>query len=168
MKFESKHRCFHTRNAGLGFSRPKPVFPVQNGINWDKPVLPSFSRPKLGKTVQKLGKIMLHYFSSLKRSPKCDVSNKSLTGQTRGSYNPVVMMYELIIQILWTEIFFVILIIQLVLTFTHNIIILLPRHVQNCDLICAKLDCKQLITRSQIQSFVTMCSGHSLFCLAQG
>ena len=26
----------------LGFSRPKPVFPVQNGINWDKLVFPSF------------------------------------------------------------------------------------------------------------------------------
>ena len=44
-------------------------------------------------------------------------------------------MYELIIQMLWTEIS-IILIIQLVLTFTYNTIILLPSHVQNCDLIC--------------------------------
>ena len=43
--------------TGLGFSRPKPVFPVQNGINWDKPVFPSFSRPKLGKTVQNCPKL---------------------------------------------------------------------------------------------------------------
>ena len=121
--------------AGLGFSRPKPVFPVQNGINWDKPVFPSFSRPKLGKTVQNWEKLCCTIFQASKSSPKCDVSNKSLTGQTRGSYNPVVMMYELIIQMLWIEIS-VILIIQLVLTFTHNTIILLPSHVQNCDLIC--------------------------------
>ena len=53
----------HTRSvicdlvAGLGFSRPKPVFAVQNGINWDKPVFPSFSCPKLGKTVQNWGKL---------------------------------------------------------------------------------------------------------------
>ena len=40
---------------GLGFSRPKPVFPVQNGINCDKPVFPSFSHPKLGK-LSKTGK----------------------------------------------------------------------------------------------------------------
>ena len=43
--------------SGLGFSRPKPVFPVQNGINWDKPVFPSFSHPKLGKTVQNWEKL---------------------------------------------------------------------------------------------------------------
>ena len=78
--------------SGLGFSRPKPVFPVQNGINWDKPVFPSFSRPKLGKTVQNWEK--------------------------------------LITQILWTQIFVIILLIQLVLTFPHN-----TNHVQNCDLI---------------------------------
>ena len=39
--------------AGLGFSRPKSVFPVQNGINWDKPVFPSFpvqNWEKLSKT----------------------------------------------------------------------------------------------------------------------
>ena len=43
--------------SGLFFSRPKPVFAVQNGINWDKPVFPSFSRPKLGKTVQNREKL---------------------------------------------------------------------------------------------------------------
>ena len=39
--------------AGLGFSRPKSVFPVQNGINCDKPVFPSFpvqNWEKLSKT----------------------------------------------------------------------------------------------------------------------
>ena len=39
-----------TFNPGLGFSHPKPVFPVQNGINWDKPVFPGFSCQKQGKT----------------------------------------------------------------------------------------------------------------------
>ena len=44
----------------------------------------------------------------------------------------VVMIYELITQILWSQIFAVILllIIQLVLTFPDN-----TNHVQNCDLI---------------------------------
>ena len=37
-------------DQGWVFSRPKPVFTVQNGINWDTPFFPSFSRPKLGKT----------------------------------------------------------------------------------------------------------------------
>ena len=36
--------------TGLGFSRPKPVFPVQNGINWDKPVFPVQNWEKLSKT----------------------------------------------------------------------------------------------------------------------
>ena len=36
--------------SGLGFSRPKPVFPVQNGINWDKPVFPVQNWEKLSKT----------------------------------------------------------------------------------------------------------------------
>ena len=89
---------------------------------------------------------MLHYFSSLKKFPTIKV----LTGQTRGSYNPVVMMYELIIQILWTEIFSVILIIQLVLTITHYTIILLPSHVQNCDFIC-----KYKCTSKDVQNWIT-------------
>ena len=41
---------FEWAPAGLGFSRPKPVFPVQNGINWDKPVFPVQNWEKLSKT----------------------------------------------------------------------------------------------------------------------
>ena len=44
----------------LAFSRPKPVFTVQNGINWDKPVFPVFSFQnweKLSKTRKKSGTI---------------------------------------------------------------------------------------------------------------
>ena len=47
--------CSITR-AGVGFSRPKPIFAVQNSINWDKPVFPSFSSPKLGKTIFRTAK----------------------------------------------------------------------------------------------------------------
>ena len=49
----------------------------------------------------------------------------------------LVMTCELIIQILWTEMFAIILIliIQLVLIFIYNTKTLLPNHVQNCDLI---------------------------------
>ena len=65
---------------GLGFSRPKPVFPVRNGINWDKPVFPSFSRPKLGKTVQNWEKLCSTIFQAGKSFQKCDVSNTNLTG----------------------------------------------------------------------------------------
>jgi len=36
--------------TGLGFSRPKPVFPKTCGINWDKPVFPGIYREILGKT----------------------------------------------------------------------------------------------------------------------
>ena len=86
--------------AGLGFSRPKPVFPVQNGINWDKPVFPSFSRPKLGKTVQNEEKLSGTIFQAAKSFQKC-VPNKNLTGETGSSFhNTAVMTYELIIQIL--------------------------------------------------------------------
>ena len=95
---------------GLGFSRPKPVFPVQNGINWDKPVFPSFSRPKLGKTVQNWEKLYGTIFQAAKSFQKC-VSNKNLTGQTRSSFhiihNTVVMTYELIIQISWNLSFWI-------------------------------------------------------------
>ena len=73
---------------GLGFSRPKPVFPVQNGINWDKPVFPSFSRPKLGKTVQNYVEL---YFK-LQKSFQKSVSNKNVTGQTRSSFHNTVVM----------------------------------------------------------------------------
>ena len=45
--FSSKFKYMYT---GLGFSRPKPVFPVQNGINWDKPVFPIQNWEKLSKT----------------------------------------------------------------------------------------------------------------------
>ena len=43
--------------AGLGFSRPKPVFPVQNGINWDKPVFPVQNWEKLSKTGKNYGEL---------------------------------------------------------------------------------------------------------------
>ena len=36
--------------TGLGFSRPKPVFPVQNGINLFFPVFPVQNWEKLSKT----------------------------------------------------------------------------------------------------------------------
>ena len=36
------------------------LFLSKNGINWDKPVFPSFSRPKL----EKLWKVMGNYISS--------------------------------------------------------------------------------------------------------
>ena len=54
----------HWFRSGLGFCRPKPVFPVQNEINWDKPAFPSFSRPKLGKTVQNWEKSWRTIFSN--------------------------------------------------------------------------------------------------------
>ena len=96
--------------TGLCFSRPKPVFPVQNGINWDKPVFPSFSRPKLGKTVQNWEKLYGTIFQAAKSFQKC-VSNKNLTGQNRSSFhiihNTVVMTYELIIQISWNLSFWI-------------------------------------------------------------
>ena len=80
--------------TGLGFSRPKPVFPVQNGINWDKPVFPSFSRPKLGKTVQNWEKLLRTIFQAAKSFQKC-VSNKNLIGQTRSSFhNTVETLYN--------------------------------------------------------------------------
>ena len=30
------------KKSGLGFGRPKPVFPDMGGKNWDKPVFPGF------------------------------------------------------------------------------------------------------------------------------
>ena len=41
---------FGSDDTGLGSSRPKLVFPVQNGINWDKPVFPVQNWEKLSKT----------------------------------------------------------------------------------------------------------------------
>ena len=69
--------------TGLGFSRPKPVFAVQNGINWDKPVFPSFSRPKLGKTVQIWEKL---YFKQQKVSEMW-LSNWNWTAYSRGQFD---------------------------------------------------------------------------------
>ena len=60
-------------SPGLGFSHPEPVFPVQNGINWDKPGFPIFSCPKQGKT-SKTGK--KYYISSSKTFLKCDYQTK--------------------------------------------------------------------------------------------
>ena len=56
-------------SSGLGFSRPKPVFAVQNGINWDKPVFPVQNWEKLSKT----GK---NYISNSKTFQKCDYQTK--------------------------------------------------------------------------------------------
>ena len=63
--------------TGLGFSRPKPVFPVQNGIKRDKPVFPSFSRPKLGKTVQNWEKLWRTIFQEGKSYLKCAKLSKA-------------------------------------------------------------------------------------------
>ena len=54
---------------GLGFCRPKPVFAVQNGINWDKPVFPVQNWEKLSQT----GK---NYILSSKMFLKCDYQTK--------------------------------------------------------------------------------------------
>ena len=71
--------------AGLCFSRPKPVFPVQNGINWDKLVFPSFSRPKLGKTVQNWEKLCRTIKEKV--SKNVILSNKNWTRHTRNSFH---------------------------------------------------------------------------------
>ena len=70
------YRIYSWILAGFGFSRPKPVFPVQNGIIWDK----HFSRPKLGKTVPNWEKVCSTIFQAVKSFKKCDVSKKDLTG----------------------------------------------------------------------------------------
>ena len=54
--------------SGLGFSCPQPVFVVQNGINWDKPVFPSFPV----QNWEKLSKTGKNYISSSKKFLKCD------------------------------------------------------------------------------------------------
>ena len=58
------------RETGLGFSRPKPVFPVQNGINWDKPAFSQFFQSETGKNCPKLEKIMENYISRREKLPK--------------------------------------------------------------------------------------------------
>ena len=103
--------------SGLGFFRPKPVFPVQN---WEK-------LSKTGKNYAGL------YFKPEKVSKKCDLSNKNLTRQTRSSFHTYCSygLWARITQILWTQFFaLILLIIQLVLTFPHNI-----KHAQKCFLI---------------------------------
>ena len=79
------------RTTGLGFSRPKPVFPVQNGINWEKPVFPVQNWEKLSKT----GK---NYISSSKKFLKCDFQTKLEQDMLEDN---LTKSYELIIQILW-------------------------------------------------------------------
>ena len=116
-------------STGLGFSRPKPVFPVQNGINLFFPVFPVQNWEKLGKT----GKNYAGLYLSQKKCPKMWFYQIKIEQDTLGTHfiHTVVMTYELITQILWTQIFAVVLLlIQLVLTFPHN-----TNHVQNCDLI---------------------------------
>ena len=58
--------------AGLFFSRPKPVFAVQNGINWDKPVFPNFPV----QSWEKLSKTGKNYTSSSKTFMKCNYQTK--------------------------------------------------------------------------------------------
>ena len=150
---EWKRHCAITKNVQRYFKYlwllQGWVFPVQNlffpskmgktGINLFFPVFPVHNWEKLSKT----GK---NYAGLYFRPAKCSKNvmhyiyiYKYIQQDRLGAHfiHTVVMIYELIIQILWTEIFAVILnlIIQFVLTFTHNTITLLPNHVQNCDLI---------------------------------
>ena len=83
---------FLMTTSGLGFSRPKPVFPIQNGINWDKPVFHSLSRPKVGKTVQNWEKLCRTIFQA-RKVQKCDLLNKNLTRQTRSSFHTYCSYY---------------------------------------------------------------------------
>ena len=47
------YRIYSWILAGFGFSRPKPVFPVQNGIIWDKHIFLVPNWEKLSKTGKK-------------------------------------------------------------------------------------------------------------------
>ena len=66
-----------TLATGLFFSRPKPVFPVQNGINLFFPSQTWKNWKKLCRTI----------FKARKSFQKCDLSNKNLTRQTRSSFD---------------------------------------------------------------------------------
>ena len=94
----------------LGFSRLKPVFPVQNGINWDKPVFPSLSHPKLGKSVQNWEKLCRTTFTTSKSCQKWYVSNNkanlrdliAATGLVISNWIQIVIFFRLCDrEILW-------------------------------------------------------------------
>ena len=146
--------------TGLGFSRPKPVFPVQNGINWDKPVFPSFSRPNLGKT----GK---NYILSSKTFLKCDYQAKIEQDRQEDNLTKKLWAHNpYFVEKVFALILIIIIYSALTLFMLHQLCCQAMSKVVTLLLCCTGFG---LWThKPEIVKWFSHCSGHALFWLVQG
>ena len=161
----------YCRSQGWVFPVQKPVFAVQNGIKWDKPVFPSFSRPKLGKTVQNLEKL---FFEQQKVSQMW-LLNWTWTGYSGGQFNKKLLAQNPnFVRIDFALILILIIYSGLTLLMSHQLCChIVPGHVQSCDstsMFYGRIKCKGfgLCTHKPFVKWFSDCSGHASFWLIQG